>query len=119
MEQQSGQYTLNKPWTDPSATPFIRIQNVTKNFGAFTAVDNAHKFLDFIMRPDIIAEISNYVYYANGNSASFDLIDKDVTEDPAIYPPEAVKSKLTASAVRSARYERSQTRAWTKIKTGQ
>ena len=82
-------------------------------------VDNAHKFLDFIMRPDIIAEISNYVYYANGNSASFDLIDKDVTEDPAIYPSEEVKSKLTASAVRSARYERSQTRAWTKIKTGQ
>jgi len=40
MEQQSGQYTLNKPWTDPSASPFIRIQNVTKNFGAFTAVDN-------------------------------------------------------------------------------
>ena len=71
------------------------------------------------MRPDIIAEISNYVYYANGNSASFDLIDKDVTEDPAIYPPEAVKNNLTASAVRSARYERSQTRAWTKIKTGQ
>ncbi|MEP3231481.1 MAG: polyamine ABC transporter ATP-binding protein [Hyphomicrobiales bacterium] len=40
MEQQLGQYTLNKPWTDPSATPFIRIQNVTKNYGAFTAVDN-------------------------------------------------------------------------------
>lgn len=40
MEQQSGTYTLSKPWTDPSATPFIRIQNVTKNFGAFTAVDN-------------------------------------------------------------------------------
>lgn len=40
MEQQSGPYTLNKPWTDPSASPFIRIQNVTKNFGAFTAVDN-------------------------------------------------------------------------------
>ena len=40
MEQQSGQYTLNKPWADPSATPFIRIKNVTKNFGAFTAVDN-------------------------------------------------------------------------------
>ena len=82
-------------------------------------VNNAHKFLDFIMRPDIIAEISDYVYYANGNSASFDLIDKDVTGDPAIYPPEEVKSQLTASAVRSARYERSQTRAWTKIKTGQ
>ena len=40
MEQQSGPYTLNKPWTDPSASPFIRIKNVTKNFGAFTAVDN-------------------------------------------------------------------------------
>ena len=29
-----------RPWTDPSATPFVRIKNVTKKFGAFVAVDN-------------------------------------------------------------------------------
>ncbi|MEO1067327.1 MAG: polyamine ABC transporter substrate-binding protein [Pseudomonadota bacterium] len=81
--------------------------------------ENAHKFLDFIMRPDIIAEISDYVFYANGNAASFDLIDKEVTEDPAIYPTDDVKEKLFASTVRSARYDRLQTRTWTKIKTGQ
>lgn len=81
--------------------------------------ENAHKFLNFIMRPDIIAEISDYVFYANGNAASFDLIDKEVTGDPAIYPTEEVKKKLFASKVRSARYDRAQTRSWTKIKTGQ
>lgn len=81
--------------------------------------ENAHKFLNFIMRPDIIAEISDYVFYANGNAASFDLIDKEVTGDPAIYPSDDVKKNLFASKVRSARYDRAQTRAWTKIKTGQ
>ncbi len=29
-----------KPWEDPQATPLIRFENVTKRFGAFTAVDN-------------------------------------------------------------------------------
>ncbi|WP_117190901.1 ABC transporter ATP-binding protein [Rhizobium terrae] len=28
------------PWTDPSAVPFIRFENITKRFGTFTAVDN-------------------------------------------------------------------------------
>lgn len=80
---------------------------------------NAHKFLNFIMRPDIIAEITNYVIFANGNEASFDLVDKDVTSDPAVYPTAEVKKGLTAAAVRSARYDRAQTRVWTRIKTGQ
>lgn len=29
-----------KPWKDSTATPFIRIQNITKKFGSFTAVDD-------------------------------------------------------------------------------
>ena len=28
------------PWDDPSAKPLIRIENVSKNFGSFTAVNN-------------------------------------------------------------------------------
>ena len=30
----------DRPWLDPTAKPFIRIDNVTKKFGDFTAVDN-------------------------------------------------------------------------------
>lgn len=81
--------------------------------------DNAHKFINFIMQPQIAADISNYVFYANANAASFDLIDKEVTGDPGIYPSDAVKANLFANRAHSLQYDRLLTRAWTRIKTGQ
>lgn len=81
--------------------------------------DNAHKFIDFVMRPQIAADISNYVYYANANAASFNLIDAEVTDDPAIYPDDDVKANLFAVRAHSSRYDRLLNRTWTRIKTGQ
>lgn len=81
--------------------------------------DNAHKFINFVMQPQIAADISNYVWYANANAASFDLINAEVTEDPAIYPSDEVKAKLFATRSYSAKFSRLLTRAWTRIKTGQ
>ena len=82
-------------------------------------VDEAHAFLDYIMRPDVIAKASNYVYYANGNEASTPLLDKDVVEDPAIYPDAATLANLYVTTPYGARNQRLVSREWTKIKTGQ
>ena len=82
-------------------------------------VEEAHEFLNYIMRPDVIAKASNYVYYANGNSASMPLLEKDITEDPAIYPDEATLSNLYVTTPWAARPQRLLTRSWTKVKTGQ
>ena len=59
-------------------------------------VDQAYTFLNYMLRPEVIAAASNYVYYANANQAAFDqgLIDEEVTGDPAIYPDEATLEKL-------------------------
>ncbi|MEP0519306.1 MAG: polyamine ABC transporter substrate-binding protein [Hyphomicrobiales bacterium] len=82
-------------------------------------VDEAHEFLNYIMRPDVIAKASNYVYYANGNKASQPLLDKEVIDDPAIYPSaEATENLFTVTAF-PPRAQRVLTRAWTKVKTGQ
>lgn len=82
-------------------------------------VEEAHEFLNYIMRPEVIAKASNYVYYANGNKASQPLLDKEVIDDPAIYPPaEATKNLFTVTAF-PPRAQRVLTRAWTKVKTGQ
>ena len=51
--------------------------------------DGAHKFLNFIMDAENMAQASNYVYYANGNKASQEYLNEDVIGDPAIYPSEA------------------------------
>ncbi|MEP2726953.1 polyamine ABC transporter substrate-binding protein, partial [Roseibium sp.] len=73
----------------------------------------AHEFLNYIMRPDIMAKASNYVYYANGNKASQELLNDDVIGDPAIYPAEeAVKNLYTVTAY-DPKINRVGTRTWT------
>ena len=81
--------------------------------------DNAHTFLNYIMRPEVIAKASNYVYYANGNKDSQTLLNEDVINDPAIYPsPETVERLYTVSPF-PPKAQRVLTRLWTKIKSGQ
>ncbi|HXP95466.1 MAG TPA: polyamine ABC transporter substrate-binding protein, partial [Telmatospirillum sp.] len=55
--------------------------------------DNAHKFIDFLLRPEIIAAISDTTGYANAVLASKSLVKKELLEDPAIYPPPDVIAK--------------------------
>ena len=79
---------------------------------------NAHKFLDFLMRPDVIAEISNYVSYPNANSASTALVDKSVTDDPMISPTrETIDTKLFGLAVLPAEVKKKYNDVWTELKT--
>jgi putrescine transport system substrate-binding protein len=81
--------------------------------------DAAHQFLDFIMRPEIAADITNYVWYASANASATELVDEEVTGDPAIYPPPEVKENLFPNELSPRDYERLRTRAWTRLKTGQ
>ncbi|MFD1695386.1 polyamine ABC transporter substrate-binding protein [Roseibium aestuarii] len=82
-------------------------------------VDEAHEFLDYIMRPEVIAKASNYVFYANGNKDSQELLDKEVFEDPAIYPDEETVKKLYTVSTKSAKVSRVQNKVWTSLKSGQ
>ena len=79
---------------------------------------NAHRFLDYIMEPEVAAAISNYVYYANANRASLPHVEEEVKTDPAIYPPEEVKAELFPDLADSPQFTRLLTRAWTRVKTG-
>lgn len=82
-------------------------------------VDNAYLFLDYVMRPDVMAEIQNFVAYASANQAALPMVDKAVLEDPGIYPSPAVQAKLYPLAVLTPEVDRLFTRHWTTIKTGQ
>jgi len=79
----------------------------------------AHAFINFIMDAQITADITNYVWYANGNAASMSLVDEDITSDPGIFPTEEAKANLWASTVYDARMDRTISRLWTRVKTGQ
>ncbi|MFK7744670.1 MAG: polyamine ABC transporter substrate-binding protein [Roseobacter sp.] len=80
--------------------------------------EGAHVFLNWIMDPENIAAASNYVYYANGNSASKPLLVEDVITDTAIYPDEATLENLFTTTPYPAKVQRVVTRLWTKIKSG-
>ena len=81
-------------------------------------VKNAHLFIDFLLRPEVAAANTNYVAFANGNAASFPLIDDDVKNNPSIYPPPEVAAKLVVDKPESPEFTRELTRTWTRFKTG-
>ena len=79
---------------------------------------NAHLFLNFLMRADVMAEISNYVSYPNANFASQALVDKAITDDPMIMPSkETIDTKLFGLAVLPAEVSKKYTDVWTELKT--
>jgi putrescine transport system substrate-binding protein len=77
----------------------------------------AHQFINFILRPDIIAEISNTIYYGNDNIASRPLVDPRILADVTLYPTPEIEARLYKSAEVNAATERIRTRTWTRIKT--
>jgi len=81
-------------------------------------VDAAHEFINYLMKPEVIAKASNYVQYANGNLASQDFLDKEVLGNPAVYPPQETVSKLFTISPYGPREQRVLNRLWTQIKTG-
>ncbi len=81
--------------------------------------ENAHKWINFVLEPENMAGITNYVWYANAVPDSLPMVDEEVKTDPAIYPSEAVQEKLFPATIKSPRYKRMETRAWTRVKTGQ
>lgn len=82
-----------------------------------TNVEEAHQFIDFLLRPEVIAEISNHVEYANANPRSEALLRPQLREDPAIYPSAERMATLSASIAPRAVDKRRRSRAWRRIKS--
>jgi putrescine transport system substrate-binding protein len=80
---------------------------------------NAHAFINYLMEPQVAANDSNFVNYANGNAASFPMVSDNVKNDPGIYPTPEVKAKLFPSLAYGEDFQRLMNRMWTKFQTGQ
>ena len=78
--------------------------------------DNAHKFINYILEPKVVAAITNYVSYANPNPASNRYVDKDILSDIGIYPDEATHRKLWTAEVLPRKTNRLINRNWTSVK---
>jgi putrescine transport system substrate-binding protein len=80
--------------------------------------DNAHAFINFMMKPEVAAANSNFVKYATGNAASVPLVNEDVRNDPGIYPPPEVRAKLFPDLSETEEFTRLLNRTWTRFTTG-
>jgi putrescine transport system substrate-binding protein len=76
----------------------------------------AHAFMAYILQPEVIAAISNAVFYANPNLAADALLDEEVRGDPTIYPPAEVKARLFVPSERTDAQIRELNRLWTRLK---
>jgi putrescine transport system substrate-binding protein len=79
----------------------------------------AYRFINFILRPDVIAEISNSIFYGNDNLASRPLVDPRILADETLYPTQEIEARLYKTTEVDSATERLRTRTWTRIKTAE
>lgn len=81
-------------------------------------VDEAYQFINYLMEPKVMAQISNKVFYASGVKASLPFVDPAIRDNPGIYPTADTMAKLFTLKVQEPKLDRVRTRAWTKVKSG-
>jgi len=79
---------------------------------------NALAFINYMLQPEVIAAVSNKVNYANGNKDATQFVNKEVLEDPGVYPPQEIKAKLVPDLADAEEGTRIMTRGWQQFTTG-
>ena len=80
---------------------------------------NAHLFINYLMNPQVIANISRYIGNANANSAASPLLDAAIVKDASVYPPPEQRQRLFVQTEDSPEQTRAITRLWQRFKTAQ
>jgi putrescine transport system substrate-binding protein len=79
----------------------------------------AHAFINYVLEPAVMADVSNHMAYANANTASTPLVNPAILDDPVIYPSAADSQRLFVQLADSPDKARTLTRIWQRFKTGQ
>jgi putrescine transport system substrate-binding protein len=82
-------------------------------------VANAHRLINYLMEPQVIARVSDFVGYANANAASSPLVDPAIVGNTIVYPTEHTRRRLFVQMQDSPEQARAMTRLWQRFKTGQ
>lgn len=79
---------------------------------------DAYTFINYLLQPQVIAPISDFVGYPNPNKDATEQVDPAIRNNPNLYPTEAAMATLYTLKPLGRDAERARTRAWTKIKSG-
>ncbi|MDR0277295.1 MAG: polyamine ABC transporter substrate-binding protein [Paucimonas sp.] len=77
-----------------------------------------YAYMNYLLQPEVMANISDFVQYANGNQQADALVKPELKANPMIYPKDEVMGKLYALEAMPAKIDRIRTRIWTSIKAG-
>lgn len=80
-------------------------------------VAEAHEFINFMLRPKVMAGVTNHVNYPNAVPASRAMIGKEILEDPGVYPPPAIQAGFFTIGPVPQEAARVRSRMWTRFKT--
>ncbi len=125
----SGDYATARARAKEAGAPInlaftIPIEGANGNVDAFLIPKsaphpgNAHKFLNFLLEPKVMASITNEIHFGNDNRAANEFVDPEILHDPTIYPSDEFWARLYILQEVPTNVERYQTRIWTRIKTG-
>jgi putrescine transport system substrate-binding protein len=78
----------------------------------------AHAFINFLLQPEVMANITNHVRYPNGVPASRALVDPAVANDPAVFPGEELRANFFTIGPVPQAAERARSRMWARFKAG-
>jgi putrescine transport system substrate-binding protein len=79
----------------------------------------ALKFINFMMRPEISAEVTRFIGFASGNIAAVSLLEPAVRNNVIVYPPAAVRARFETGQMYSMDETRLYTHAWQRFSSGQ
>jgi putrescine transport system substrate-binding protein len=82
-------------------------------------VVNAHRLINYLMDPKVIADVTNYIGLANANSAATPLLNSSVARDPMVYPPHEALARLSPYPQYTSEQRRALTRLWQRFKAGE
>ena len=79
---------------------------------------NAHKFINYVMRPEVHAALTNKVFYANPNAESKKFIKPEVASNPTVFLSPTELAKMIPPDSLNNDLRRLMTRTYTSFKTG-
>jgi putrescine transport system substrate-binding protein len=81
--------------------------------------NNAHAFINYFLRPDVSASLTNELRYATANKASLSKVTPVIAQDNAVFPDAANLQKMVSPASFSNEARASMANAFTAFKRGQ
>ena len=112
INEQPGKFTYHLP----KEGGHMFIDNLAIPKGA-EHVDTAHKFINYLLRPEVAVKIATHTRTATSNAAAEALLPRQLREDPGLYPPEEILARAEWSRTLPADSQRLRDRIWTRVKS--